>query len=935
MKRISQLTLVFIASILLSSCVTQKRKGEISGIKKLYHNTTARYNGYFNADVLLNEAIVKLNEEHKDNYNKILPLYEYTDVQSAQSVASDLDEAIKKVSVVVSLHRESNWTDDSYLLFGKAQYLKKDYEGAEETLRYFSDNFNPEALKKKKSGKKKSSKKKTRKRKKKSSKKRKKVSGKKKKKASSKTTNTRLADSKSTDKPDKYFLKHRPNFQEGQLWLARVLIERELFNEANQIISKLERDPKTFKGVRAKLPEVQAYYYLKQKEYENAIAPLGLAIESAKKRNNKARFAFILAQIHQNAGRSDLALENFEKAMKYSNDYEMEFSARLSMTKNAWATHQSTSEEVIAKLNKMLKDVKNEDYKDQIYFTLAAIALKDGDKKGGIAYLQKSVFYSKGNSAQKGESYYKLASLFYQDERYVNAKFYYDTTLMNIPKTDERYDEVSRLSKNLTDIAKNIQIITLQDSLLVLSEMTDEEKRKVAFHIFKEKQKEEEMKKKAAEAKAAMNRKKSTAPAVRFGQGGKTATGISSNFFAYNDRALKKGKKDFQKRWGSRPLEDNWRRANKRGNGDFGEEDADDEGSTKEMSEEDLTNILKDVPKTELEKNAAKQKIEDASFKLGTLFRDRLENFKKSITSLDDLLKRFPKTKKELDAWYYLYLDHKDLNNNSKAKMYADKIINKYPTTTYARSLSDPDFLAKAAAKKNKLVTYYNETYSIFKQKQFKSAFDRIAKVGTIFGTTNELQAKFALLQSMCIGNLQGKKAYVNSLKDLIAKYPETPEQKRAKEILRLINGGPTNISPSKKNSKKGSKEDKEAAAKFKVEDNKVHYFIAVLAEKTKLNDAKRTVSDYNLKYHKLEKLRISNIYLGTNPGIPLLVIRRFKNKKAAMKYYNGVANKKEDYMPEGVSFKFYITTQNNYRQILKTKSLDGYDTFFEENYLK
>ena len=52
-----------------------------------------------------------------------------------------------------------------------------------------------------------------------------------------------------------------------------------------------------------------------------------------------------------------------------------------------------------------------------------------------------------------------------------------------MPKTDERYDEVKQWSTSLTDIAKNIEIITFQDSLIRISQMTEEEKRALAARI--------------------------------------------------------------------------------------------------------------------------------------------------------------------------------------------------------------------------------------------------------------------------------------------------------------------------------------------------------------------------------------------------------------------------------------------------------------------
>ncbi|RMD72976.1 MAG: gliding motility protein, partial [Bacteroidetes bacterium] len=130
--------------VIAFGCVTQKKRGERSALGKLYENTTARYNGYYNATVLLQESLLALEQQHQDNYNALLPLYPYMAVDNARSVSSQLDEAIKKVSTVVALHRSSRWTDDCYLLMGKAQFLKQDYESAEETLEYLVEEFPPD-----------------------------------------------------------------------------------------------------------------------------------------------------------------------------------------------------------------------------------------------------------------------------------------------------------------------------------------------------------------------------------------------------------------------------------------------------------------------------------------------------------------------------------------------------------------------------------------------------------------------------------------------------------------------------------------------------------------------------------------------------------------------------------------------------------------------
>ena len=120
--------LIILTLGLLSGCVTQKSRNEQSKVGQYYHNLNSRFNGWFNANELVDLSVATLETQYQDNYNEILPLYEYAAVDNADAVKADLDEAIKKVSVVVTIHKYSDWVDDCYFLIGKSLYLKKDYE---------------------------------------------------------------------------------------------------------------------------------------------------------------------------------------------------------------------------------------------------------------------------------------------------------------------------------------------------------------------------------------------------------------------------------------------------------------------------------------------------------------------------------------------------------------------------------------------------------------------------------------------------------------------------------------------------------------------------------------------------------------------------------------------------------------------------------------
>ncbi|MBI5916359.1 MAG: tetratricopeptide repeat protein [Bacteroidetes bacterium] len=990
MKKFTTSLFLIAVFLIVSGCVAQKKKDDVGPVGKGYHNMTAHYNGYYNATVLVAESKLELESQYKDNYRKILPIYKYVAADNPKAVADALDKAVEKVSVVVNLHRVSRWTDDCYLLLGQAQYTKQDYESAEESLEFMTGEFNPKevakresksksAKKRKKTAvkqgkttdengekvelskkekeklakKKRQEREKERKRKMKEAKKRKKGKGSPSKKPGDETNkkNEKKNDTqKVTEKegeepkeealpapgsitlgnletnvvqsdPESYFMKHRPAYQEGLLWLARTYIERENFTNAERLLNELERSPGTFEDVRREAAVAKAHFFLKQKKYDQAVEPLQAAIDLSNDHQMKARLNFILGQIHQQAKREDAAFAAFNEVLENQPTYDMEFSARLNL-----ALSNASKEESKQQLDRMLKEEKNKEFQDQIYYAIAAIALENGDKKEGIKNLELSLQKSSANISQKAESYLLLADLYFEDESFVKAKLYYDSTLLVMTDADERYRRVSNLATNLDGIAQNLKLIETQDSLLAISRMTEDERAALAAKI--KKQQDEERIRQAKE-KALAGAKSPNLP-----KGAPAAPPAlnTSKFWAYHDRDRKDGKRDFERKWGSRQLQDNWRRADQSSSSNADNEIV-EATENRTLTPEEINTILKDVPDSPEKIGAANRQIEAAFFALGTLFRDRIQNYKQAVQALEELLKRYPDTQYKLDALYYLYLSYKDMGDEANAQVYFDRIVNGYPTSNYARILIDPTFVQQVKAKEDKLTIYYDETLSNFEQRQYQAAFDRIAKVGEMFGGQNKLMPRFALLGAMCIGNLQGKEAYVEALKEVIAKYPEDPESTRSKEILRLLGENIGSGPGQQRDLPPGEGQ----VGSYQVTDDQLHYVIVVFKNDVVLNDAKVLITDYNEKYHKLQKLRMNNIFLGDGDSkFPIIAIRRYKDKAESMDYLNTIKKNKQDFLDEGkYQFEVFPISQDNYRELLKSKNLDDYRTFFEKNYLK
>lgn len=943
---------VLLASLFsVSACVTTKKKGqEISKSKVFYHSFTNKYNYWFNADELFRLTTAKLEEQYQDNYAQILEVYPGT-AADPSSVRSDLDNVIQKAAKGISLHRPGRWTDDNYGLIGRAQFLKRDYETAEATFKFIREEQDPRrfsksklkssknANKKKAAAQKKAEAKKKAKAKKKAQAKKKKEMAKNKKKGkNAKQTSQKDIPKtgvlKTNDSEELKLTGKNPydqpfgrthDYPSSMVWYGRTLTAREKYDEAEFLFRELWEDRFFPRDKQDELATAEANMYLKRKQYDKAIPALNKAIELSNSRKIRARLAYILAQIYDQAGQHEEAFAAYGKVLDNNPPYEMEFNARLQQIASGWGGKKTSSTATISALEKLANDRKNVEYRDQIYFTMAKIALSDGKKKEGIDYLHKSLSYNQKNTAQRAEAYLTLADLYFESEQFVLAKTYYDSTITVLPATDARFKRATDYANNLKDIARLIQTIEANDSIVRIFNMSDAERREMAKKIKKQR---DEAEAEAIRAAAAQAPAAAKAPTPQAGQ-------KPSTFYFYNETFLKKGRKDFSRIWGDRKLEDNWRRSNRLVTGALDEAAKIDSTQADTGEIADLKDIFANIPKSEAELSVIHLATYEAMYQLGVLFREKLDNNIRCSGTLEDMLARYPDTLRyEKEAWYYCYLAFTDLKNREKAQYYYDKLIEKYPKSAYARTLTDPNFLNASKERERELNRYYQETYALFQKGSYKEAYDRCQDAPKKFGSQNPIAPKFVLLSAMCMGNLNGNEAYCTALGDVIGRYPESAEATRAREIARLLSCKGFETDDKKKPEQVPGGDDP-----FMLEDDKVHYLIVALSgDNVRLDDIKVAISDYNNENHKNEQLRISNIFLGTDTNTPIVVIRKFDNKNLAMRYYNEVKTRK-DFLGETDKKKYnkemFAVTQENYRRILKNKTLDGYREFFEQNYLK
>lgn len=905
----------------LASCnSSQKKREELSSIGEVYQNTTAKFNGYFNARELWDASKAELNQSYNYNYNQLLPVFPYMKNEAYLNYKEDMDKIMEKLATVISKHPSSDWVDDSYLLLAKALFIKKDYEQSVKTLEYLTTKYSPGYLEKIENVKVKPEK--DKKKRKKRRKKKEKDEGPQVKRYTS-IDQYEVYDGRVVDKI--------PAFYEALLWIAQTYTASGNFIFAELALDRFEKYNLPNRITMQQYP-IRAYWNLERRQYTQASEELRKAIETSTDNYAKARYAFIRGQLAMGNKEYQAAQLAFEDCINFNPVYEMVFAAQIKLIEIRALVNENP-EKVQKSLEQMLDDGKNVDYFDQIYFAMARLAMESGDLVQAEKYFRKSIQNSTGDENQLAEAYFQLAEMNYKRQDYLDAKYYFDSTLMFMTKTDDRYFYVESNSDNLKEIAENIEIIQLNDSLLNLMDLSDKERRDFAYEIQQQKE-------------AAKNRPdgsiKSRLGGSRY-QSQQAATGNStskdSKFFAYDEKLSKKGEKNFERIWGDIALQDFWRISSLNQN-NFSENEEIEQYEALVLTDEDVDRILDFIPESPEEVDKLEQEIAEAMYQLGVLYRDKLEQYKKAISVHEELLDNYPGNQRELETFFYLYLSYQDLGETVKSDKYKQLILQKYPETNYAKALENPDLLKAALNKEERVKSYYDEVYDEFQKENYELAYEKIQARESKFDMSTTYASKFDLLGAMCVGRMRGRSEYIRSLREVIGRHRGTEESKRAKEILDIL-GLYTDDSIEGENedkSEEGNEDQKEldlVQHDFKYNPDMMHYVVVSYnSSSVTVNQAKIAFSNFNNKFFRLERLKVSNIFLDTSGETPLLTIRKFQDAKKAKDYVNTLIEKYDDVLG-GKSFTTYPISQINYRELIRIKSVDTYEKFYREKYIR
>lgn len=875
------------------SCSTEKN----TWVTRNYHGLTAHYNGYFNANQLIDQSMTAFLASREDNFYEVLTIDPIPDKDEVIGMYPALDTAIAKCKKVIRNHsmpsndrparkkdEHNAWIDENWTTIGIAMYYRRDYEGAMKSFEYV-----------------------------------------------------------------RKFYSNDPSLYIGELWMAKTNIEQgeltkakfhldnldkaiALEEEGNDSESKSKSKSKKKKSkfskkygkkkkkkdkedevakfpksIRFELEKTKAHLALLRDDKENAIKYLEESLKQAQMGDNKSRVHFILGQLYAETGDDQKAEEHYSSVVKGKAPFQMSFNAR--MQRALLGSGEKTRKE----LNKMLRDGKNAEYKDQIYYALAKMEFKEGNEDKGVENLTLCAFYSTKNTRQKGMAYEDLGDLRFSKRDYVNAQKYYDSCANVI---DDKYPDAEAVRNkaiNLESLVKAVETAHYEDSVQRIAAMDVDTREKFLKDLIKQIKEEEERRKKR-EAERLLELQQNENLFAQSGSGGK--------WYWNNAKTRSEGYEEFKRLWGTRENEDDWRRSQKTTMaevGEVGEEAPLD--SIPQEPEDTLTveNLMRWIPLTDSALEASNTRLLAAYYAAGIIYKDQLSEPQMAQEQFEAVIAKKVENPHILLSAYQLYKIHESGDKN-KAAFYKTFILNNYPNSDYANYLRDPDYFIK---KKEREALAEQEYVRVLERYEKGLFYPVMTKADQVINDEkdNIYRSKYLILKALCLGKISdNKQDMVPYLEMAIADYPETPEAQKAKEMLNIIKNGYSENKPYDFSNK----------SPFTYDDRAKLKVIVFLDEKTTSNSARNSIANFHQEFFSRDRLKVSSKIFGKDQSV--ILIDEFDTDSDAAEYIR-VYKRTRKHLLDLQNAKIMMITGANLKVLFQKQNLAEYEKFYEEYY--
>ena len=849
--RINTLILTFLLMTItfLSSCSTKKN----TAFSREWQAFNTRYNVYFNGDEHYKETLAEMERSYEDDYNRMLLMHpaEARGDLSYPQPSGDFTRSIEKMQKAIELHSITRKPQRR-----SSSQKEKEFRAREEFNPFLHNAwlmlgkslyFNGDFMK---------------------------------------ATATFL-----------YISRHFSWLPEtvtlARLWEARSYLALGWTYEAENALHLVKDKDLTNNQLLSLFNFVEAEYLIRSNRIKEGLPYLREAAKDASG-SQKNRLWFLLGQLYQQTGDRKMAFDAFKKAEgNASTNYRTKLNARIRQSE-VFSGNDYIKE--IKSLRKLTKYQRNKEYLDQIYYAIGNIYLAHKDTLNAIDNYKLAVEKSEKLDMANAMAQLALGNIYFAEKKYIEAQPCYSQALAFLPDNYPNYLSLRKRSDVLDKLAIYAENVILQDSLIRLSKLSREDQIKIAQRLVDELKKEERIAEQMTNPVASIN------PAPGF------QINTDDSWYFYNPYSVNAGKAEFQKRWGSRKLEDDWRRSNKNTfSFDEFEEPADNlefeltqdnslisdsENNQKISDPRFIEYYLNQIPKTPAQIEKANDIIQESFFNMGLILKDDLEDYQGARYEFVRLDQKYPENIYRLDVYYNLYVMAARQGNKEEAETWRQKILQDFPNSNYGIAMKDPNYWENLRKMNEVQENIYEEAYNAYLANQ-NSTVHKLTEEMERKYPLSPILPKFIFIDGLSYFTEGNNEMFKDRLKELLQRWPDTDMTEMASAILKGLRSGKT-LQKSDTNTRgmlwdtrlsdiEREMTEEELTPTFERDPNSAHYLVLIFSRNT-INPnlvlyevAKFNFSTFLIKDFDLEQMGFSDL--------GLLIVKGFTNLKEVEQY--------------------------------------------------
>ncbi len=870
-----------LAAVALGGCSRDKDRW----LNKKYHELTARFNPLYNGQVAYDQAIKELSEAHKDDFSQLILLDDWSAAAlnsppylKAKRAVEKANKTIRGHSMVFKGKQANPAVFDAYLLMGRAQFLMGLDAPASEAFSIVA----------------------------------------------------RLSED--------------PNQQvEAQLERVELLARQGNAALAEPILFEVER-----KGVPKKwdyrVHRIKARMAIAGQDWLGAAQEASSASALAPRADLKARYAFLAAQLFEKASEPERARRMYEACLKSQpRDYAMLLEAQLRRSLNGGGVNPK---KLFQELHELLREPKNADFADRIYFSLGELAQQWDEEDRAYGYYQQS--FAAGRSERPmvlGLAYARHGAMALERQAYARAQVDFDSAALVLPATYMGREGFQKKAKSLKALVDALTLAELGDSLVRLSLRSDADlERQFEVYIANLKKAEdaeaERQRRLAqlAELRSASAELDAAAPAAGGAAGGGWAV--------YAPALRAKGAAAFRQKFGERPNVDNWRlrsrssewmqqtasadKPSKPGSTD-GSPDSSTDSSTDSSADGKsgmldpkgpesryrTSYYLAQIPRGARELDSVKQSACVAWSDVAAAYRDGMQDPSKAVSAYRSALRGCPDHPEAARWWYALYRLHLGLKENLQADEAKKVLLERYPDSEAAAILRRGN-----APREVESVPAASAAFLALRDAVTQRRWRDALRASEGVSWPESERAPASLLRAMALGGLEGRAAYADALRKVVADFPSSPQAAAAQTYLAELSAVPAQEPPV----------NAENLKLFVAAPAAPHQLLLLIPTGFDANAIRNTLARIHSVDFADKPLGLRT--LPWNDNFELIIVDGFKSAAEALAYRDQIRRNPE--LSKAIPMErsaFWPITVPNFSHLYRTKDEAAYRTFVQRNY--